>query len=106
MLLRNQLVSVIFIEMTVNNNAINKTYWDHGLYSLSGQTSCRKTSRNLEAARFKFKLSNYSKFDKHLCSTAAEMPAKFQSDTIFIISNLEAPKLREIWRHGVLPLSE
>ena len=38
------------------------------------------------------------KFDRHLGSTAAEMPVKFQSDTIIITPNLAASRLREIWR--------
>ena len=41
-----------------------------------------KISWSLEAARFGFKPSDRSEFDTHLGSSAAEMPVKFQSDTI------------------------
>ena len=37
-------------------------------------------------------------FERNLGSTAAEMPVKFQSDTIIITLNLAASRLREIWR--------
>ena len=38
------------------------------------------------------------KFDRHLGSNTPEIPGKFQSDTIIIILNLAASRLREIWR--------
>ena len=38
------------------------------------------------------------KFDRHLDSSAAEMPVKFQSDAIIITSNLAASRLHEILR--------
>ena len=38
------------------------------------------------------------KFDRHIGSSAAEMPVKFQSDMIIITSNLVASRLHEIWR--------
>ena len=38
------------------------------------------------------------KFDRHLSSAAAEMPVKFQNDTIIITSNLTALTFHEIWR--------
>ena len=38
------------------------------------------------------------KFDRHLGSSAAEMPVKFQSDTIITASDLAASRLHEIWR--------
>ena len=34
----------------------------------------------------------------HFSNRAAEMPVKFQSDTIIITSNLAASRLHEIWR--------
>ena len=37
------------------------------------------------------------KFVRHLGSSAAEMPVKFQSDTRIITSNLAASRLHEIW---------
>ena len=37
------------------------------------------------------------KFDKHLGSTVAERPVKYQSDTIIITSNLAASRLYVIW---------
>ena len=36
------------------------------------------------------------KFKRHIDSSAAEMPYKFQSDTIIITSNLAATRLHEI----------
>ena len=38
------------------------------------------------------------KFDRHISSSPAEKPVKFQSDAIIITSNLAAPRLREICR--------
>ena len=76
MLLHNQLVSVIFIGITVS-----KTYWDHGFYSLSGRTSCHKTSRSHEAARFRFKLSNHFKIWQallqHRCRDACQISKRY-----------------------------
>ena len=70
-----------------------------GLYSLSGKTSYRKISWSLEAAKFVFRLFPIAlKLDNHLGSNAAEMPVKFQNDTIIITPNLAASRLREIWR--------
>ena len=39
----------------------------------------------------------------HLCSCAAQMPVKFQSDGNIMSPNLAASKLDEIWRWDVLP---
>ena len=50
-----------------------------GLYSLSGRTSYRKISRSLETASLCYNDRIALKFDRHLDSTAAEMPVKFQS---------------------------
>ena len=54
--------------------------------------------QHLEAARFglNFFQSLSVKFDRHLGSGAAKMPAKFQSDTIFITANLPTSRLRDI----------
>ena len=38
------------------------------------------------------------KFDKHLCSCAAEIPVKFQSDAVLIIFNLALSRLHETLR--------
>ena len=46
------------------------------------------------------------KFDRHLGSNAAELPVKFQSDTIIITSNLAASRLPEIWCLDVHTLSD
>ena len=70
-----------------------------GLYSLSGHMSYRKMYWSLEATRFGFRPFPVAlKFDWLLGSWAAEMPVKFQSDTIIITSNLAASRLHEIWR--------
>ena len=68
----------------------SSSLWRHcnvlhlGLYSLSGRTSSRRT--------FLIAL----KFDRHLDSSAAEIPVKFQSDTIITTSDLAALRLQEI----------
>ena len=67
-----------------------------GLYSLCGRTSYRKISRSNEAERFRF-IRFKSLWNLHLSSTAEEMPAKFQSDTIIIASNLVGSILHEIF---------
>ena len=46
------------------------------------------------------------KFDRHLDCSDAEMPVKFKSDTIIITPILAAPRLHEILRWDVRPLSE
>ena len=69
-----------------------------GLYSLSARTSYRRISWSLEAERFGFRLPIALKFDRHLGSSAAEMPVKLQRDTIIITSNLVASRLHEIWQ--------
>ena len=41
------------------------------------------------------------KFDRHIGSTAAEVPVKFQSDRIILNTNLAASRLNEILRKDV-----
>ena len=54
---------------------------NQGLYSLSGKTSYRQISWSLEAARFACCNGRIAlKFDRHIGSNAAEVPAQFQSD--------------------------
>ena len=50
-------------------------------------------SREIQVQTFPIAL----KFDRHLGSTAVEMPVKFHSDTIYIIFNLVDSRLHEIW---------
>ena len=69
-----------------------------GLCSLSGKTSYYKISWSLEVARFGFRLLIALKFDRHLGSNAAEIPVRFQRETIIITLNLAASRLHEIWR--------
>ena len=69
--------------------------WGQGLYS--PQDLAKSQSHEIPVAL---------KFDRHLGSGAAEMLVKFQSDTIIIIPNLAASRLREIWWWDVLPLRE
>ena len=64
--------------MTAEVNYVTKL----GIYSLSRRTSYCKISWSLEAARFGFRLF------QSFC--AAEVPVKFQCDTIIITSNLAA----------------
>ena len=59
-----------------------------GLFSLSGRTFYRKISRSIEDARFGFGIFSITlEFDRRLGSNAAEMPVKFESDTIIITSS-------------------
>ena len=66
-----------------------------GLYSLSGKTSYRQISWNLEAARLDGRCNGRIalKFDRHLGSSVAEVPAKFQSDWKSLNPNLAASRL-------------
>ena len=78
-----------------------------GLYSLNARTSYRRISSILEAAGFRFRLFSIAlKFDRHLGSSAAQMPVRLQSDTISITTNLAVSLLHEICQGDVLPLSE
>ena len=67
-----------------------------GLYSRSGRTQDRATSRSREIRVCA--LLTALKFDMHLCSSAAEMSVKLQSDTVIITSNIAASRLHEILR--------
>ena len=70
-----------------------------GLYSLSGKTSYRQISWSLEAARLDVAMVvSLWNFDRHLGSSAAEVPAKFQSDWKSLNPNLAASRLHEILR--------
>ena len=60
-----------------------------GLYSLSG-----KTARSREIGCYKDRIA--LKFNRHLGSSAAELPVKFQSDGTSLNRNLAASRLREI----------
>ena len=53
-------------------------------------------SRSIEIRVYTFPI--ILKFDRYLGGTAAEMPAKFRSDTISITPNLATPTLHGIWR--------
>ena len=55
----------------------------------------RVTSRGRDIRVYTFPIA--VKFDRHLGSSAAEMPIKFQSDTIITTSNLAALSFHEIW---------
>ena len=78
-----------------------------GLYSLSGRITYRKISWILKAVKLGFKLFQTAlKFERPHSNSAVEMPVKFQSDMIIMISNLTALRLREIWRQDFLSLSE
>ena len=66
-----------------------------GLYShVLPQDLVKSLSREIRVWTFPIAL----KFNSHIGSSAAEMPAKFQSDTIIITPNLAASRLHEIWR--------
>ena len=58
------------------------------------QDLAKSWSHDIQVKTFPINL----KFDSYLSSSTAEMPAKFQSDTILITSNLVALGLHEIFR--------
>ena len=87
--------------VTCHTNKTNRS-WQHrdrvhsqGLYLLSRTTSYRKISWSREVARFGFRLFQLL---WNLTGTSAEMPVKFQCETIIITLNLAASRLHEIWR--------
>ena len=60
------------------DNFVGSIVQIQGLYSLSGRTSYNKISWSLVVTGFGFKLIQLAlKFDRHLGSSAAEMPVKF-----------------------------
>ena len=68
-----------------------------GLYSLNGPTSYRIVkSRSREIHVYTFPIG--LKFDRHLVSSAAEMPVKFQRVAMIVSHNLAASTLHEILR--------
>ena len=70
-------------------------FW--GLFSLSGKTSYRKNlvkSRSSEIGCCNGRIA--LKFDRHLGSSAAEVPVKFQSGWKSLNPNLAASRLHEI----------
>ena len=78
-----------------------------GLYLLSGKTSHRKTSWITAAARFGLRpFQSLWNVNRHLASSATEMPVKFQRDTTIVSYNLAASKCHEIWQWDVSLLSE
>ena len=70
---------------------------NQSLYSLSGRTSYRKISWSLEPGRSVLRpsLKGAMKFDMHIDSNAAEVPVRFQTDTIIITFNREMSALIE-----------
>ena len=50
--------------------------------------------------------SSHYEFNRHLGWSAAEMPSRFQSDTVIMKSNLAVSRLHEVLRKAVLLLSE
>ena len=74
---------------------------DPGPDSICDKTSYRKISCNLEVARLVVKIIAL-KFDRHIGSTAAEAPVKFQSDFKILDANLEASRLHEFSQLDVL----
>ena len=70
------------------------------LYPISGKMSYREISWSVEGARFRFRLLPplWNLTGTSAAALHAEMPVKFQSDVVIIISNLAASRLHEIWR--------
>ena len=73
---------------------------DKGSCSVTLDLDRKSLNPNLEAARFGFRFfqSIDLKFDRHLGSSAAEIPVEFQSDTTIMISDLAASILHGIWQ--------
>ena len=68
-----------------------------GLCSLSGKTSYRQISRSLKAARLVIYINGIAlKFDRHIGTTATEVPVEFQSDRAILNTNLAASRFLEI----------
>ena len=82
------MMAILYIPLAISNDSNANL----GLYSLSGRTSYPKISWSLEAARCGFRL-----FQSLWNCAAAEMPDKFQSDTIIITRTFAASRL-----HGIL----
>ena len=62
--------------------------------------------QDLAKSRGRDSVSIAMKFDRHLGSSAVEMPVKFLSGTLIIIFNLATSSLHKIWHSYLLPLSE
>ena len=78
-----------------------------GLIPPSGKTSYSKILWSLEAARLRFTLfQSLWNLAGNIGSSTAEMPDKFQSDTIIEASNLVVSRLHEISRLDLRLLSE
>ena len=82
-------------------NAINADSWKkHPRFLFTKQVDVlpqdlvKSQSRAIRVETFPIAL----KFDRHLGSNATEMPVKFQSDTVIVISNLGASRHHEILR--------
>ena len=91
------------VSNTANANIMLHAYYAHktpltlyflGLYSLSGKTSYRQISWSLEAARLDVAMV----VSLWVTCSAAEWPAKFQSDWKSLNPNLAASRLHEILR--------
>ena len=81
--------------------------FDAGLYNLccSGPLfTTRTVVLSQDPVKSRSRLSHVEtssialKFDRHIDSSSAEMPVKFQRDTIIITPNLATSILHEIWR--------
>ena len=73
------------------NQILTGLLFTYRTYLLQNLVKCR--SREIRVLTSPIAL----KFDRHIGSSATEMPVKFQNDTISITSNLAASRLREIW---------
>ena len=83
--------------MVQNCRRLLRDWPGQGLYSLSGRTSYREISWSLEAARLDVRIIITLNFDRHLGSSAAEMPIKFQGDSKSITPNLAARDLTKFY---------
>ena len=90
----NDILGVVSLEVVLN------------LYSQSGKASYQRPRQVSKPRDSNLKGSNRSEICKHLGSSAAKIPVKFQSNTMIIKYKLTVSRLREIWQHEVLPLSE
>ena len=73
-----------------------------GPVSISDKTSYCEISQSLEAQGQVQNVRIALKFGRHISSSAAEVPAKFQSDWTILNTNLTASRLCKILQYNVL----
>ena len=70
--------------------------WYQGPVSISDKTSYHDISQNLEGARSGVNIDIAFRFDRHIDSSAADVPVNFQSYRTIFNANLAASRFCEI----------